>query len=87
MWQFKSCHEISHFFSCCVVQIRNRFVLNNLMGACCNIERDVCCWLLNYRDREEGVHENTQPESNSTCCGVGLKKVINSLRPFRTVTK
>lgn len=33
------------FFSCCVIQIRNSFVLNNLMGACCNMERAAYRWL------------------------------------------
>lgn len=33
------------FFSCNVIQIRNSFVLNNLVGACCNMERAACCWL------------------------------------------
>lgn len=41
--------------------------------------REGCLWLLKYRDWEESGHEKDHPESYSTCCGVGLRKVVNAL--------
>lgn len=54
----KAATKSPFFFPCYVIPIRNSFVLNNLVGACCNMERAGC---LNHRDCEEGGQEEAWP--------------------------